>query len=122
MSSVMRCRLRAAASASGPTAITYIIKQSTMSSSGSISRHPSLIVVVSANDYGILYGSVGERDGWDTHVIESTKGRVEVRNLRGPKGNTYLHLPHPNYMRRRGVFDPAVSYVVQNARELRPFN
>jgi hypothetical protein len=82
----------------------------------------SLIVVVSAKDYGILDGSVGERDGWDTHVIESTRGKVEVRKLRGPMGNTYLHLPHPNYMRRRGVFDPAVSYVVQNARELRPFN
>jgi hypothetical protein len=82
----------------------------------------SLIVVVSANEYGILDRTVGERDGWDTHVIESTRGKAGVRKLRGPMGNTYLHLPHPNYMMRRGVFDSAVSYVVQNARELRPFN
>lgn len=76
----------------------------------------SLIVVVSGNEYGILYDSVAEEAKWDKQPRES-----KIYTLHDPaSGNTYIHCYHPKYMQLNGFFDAAVNDVVQLARETLP--
>lgn len=76
----------------------------------------SLIVVTSANEYGILFKAVAEENLWDKQPRQSN-----IWWLRDPvSGNTYVRCYHPNNMQQRNFFEAAVNDVVRLARETLP--
>lgn len=79
----------------------------------------SLVYIASAQEFGILYQILPGEEAWCKEHQESTT----IWWYKEPvSSNLYVHSYHPNYLRRQGMFLPAVDCTIRLSRKwLQPF-